>query len=439
MVEVFMPKAGFDMKEGRLIRWLKNVGDPVELDEPIMEIETDKITMEAESPATGVLLAKLVEEDTVVPVLQAVGYIGQPGEKVPEVSVSAVETVETAAEPAAAHAAQSSAAPACAGGDVMATPYARKLAKDAGIDLASIAVGQVIRAKDVEEAVAAQKQISATPLAKKYAEANGVDLAAVSGSGVGGKIRKDDVLGAMQSAAPAPAADASRAPVHIPLTPIRKAIANNMYTSLQKMAQTTISTDVDVTELMRLRERLVARADRLGTKITVNDLLSYATVKMIKEHPLANASYTDTEIITYPYVNLSVAVAADYGLTSPVIHDADLMSLVELSRALREIVNKARNRKLTMEDQREPTVTLTNMGIYPVDAFTPILPYPQTCIVGFGRCAEKPAVYQGQLCVRTMMTLSITYDHRALDGSDGGAILKTMKEYLETPELFLAM
>lgn len=441
MVEIFMPKAGFDMKEGRLIRWLKNVGDPVELDEPIMEIETDKVTMEAEAPASGILLAKLVEEETWVPVLQTVGYIGQPGEQIPETAKSeaaapAAKSDAPVAEPAAETVA---AAPVCTDGVVLATPYAKKLAKEAGIDLTSIAAGQILRGKDVEEAIAARKQIAATPLAKKYAEANGVDLAAVAGSGVNGKIRKDDVLGAMQSAAPARPADASRAPVHIPHTPIRKAIAKNMLTSLQNLAQTTISTDVDVTELMRLRERLVAHADKLGTKITVNDLLSYAAVKAAKAHPLANASYQENEIITYPYVNLSVAVATNYGLTSPVIHDADLMSLADLSRALREIVTKARDRKLTMEDQREPTMTLTNMGIYPVDTFTPILPAPQSCIIGFGCCAEKPAVYQGQLCVRTMMTLSITYDHRALDGSDGGAIMKTLKEYLETPELFLAV
>lgn len=436
MVEIFMPKAGFDMKEGRLIRWLKEVGDPVELDEPIIEIETDKVTMEAEAPASGILLAKLIENDTTVPVLQTIGYIGQPGEQPPvsetRASAEPVESTTVAEVPASVQ--NLSFTPA--NGMIAATPYARKLAKDADIDLSSIASSenQPLHGKDVENAIAAQKQIPATPLARRYAEVAGIDLNGIQGTGVRGKICKDDVLGAIQSQK-----QSDRAPIHTPLTPIRKAIANNMHTSLQNMAQTTISSDIDVTELVRLRERLVAHADKLGTKITINDLLSYAAVKMAKEHPIANASYADTEIITYPYVNLSVAVASDYGLTSPVIHDADLMSLTELSKALKEIVGKARERKLTLEDQREPTMTLTNMGIYPVDTFTPILPYPQSCIIGFGQCAEKPAVYQGQLCVRTMMTLSITYDHRILDGSDGGSIMKTMKEYLENPELFLAV
>lgn len=432
MVEIFMPKAGFDMKEGRLIRWLKNIGDRVEKDEPIMEIETDKITMEADAPGSGILLAKLVENGTTVPVLETVGYIGQPGEPLPASSAPAVE----AEAPAAAPVAQTPALTPADGSGCPATPYAKKLAREAGIDLASIAADGPIRARDVESAIAAQTRIPATPLARKYAELNGVDLSGISGTGVHGKICKDDVLNAIQSVAPAAPC---REPVHIPLTPIRKAIARNMLTSLQNMAQTTISGEVDVTELMTLRRRLTAHADRLGTKITVNDLLSYAAVKMVGSHPLSNAAYTDTEIITYPYVNLSVAVATDYGLTSPVIHDADLMSLPELSRALRETVTRARERKLTMADQEHPTITLTNMGIYPVDAFTPVLPSPQCCIIGFGQCIEKPAVHQGQLCVRTMMTLSVTYDHRALDGSDGGAILKTMKEYLENPELLLVL
>lgn len=217
----------------------------------------------------------------------------------------------------------------------------------------------------------------------------------------------------------------------------RADIARNMFNSLHSMAQTSDSVEIDVTELMALRQRLLAHKDELGTKITINDLLSYAAVKMLKTHPLANASFSDTEILCYPDVNLSMAVATDYGLTSPVVHGADRMSLVELSLAMRDLVVRARDRKLTADDQQGGTFTLTNMGIFPVDNFNPILPAPQSCIIGFGRCVEKPAVYQGQICIRTMMVLSVTYDHRVFDGGEVGSIMKTMKEYLETPELFL--
>ena len=431
MTEIFMPKAGMDMKEGRLIRWLKEIGDHVEKDEPIMEIETDKITMEAEAPATGILLAKLIEDGTTVPVLQTIGYIGQPGEKIPDAPVAAADTpaaapVETAAETAA----PASKLPVL-NGSVAATPYAKKLAAEKGVELTAVTAsgpaGEV-RASDVL-AAAQSGAVNATALAKKYAEVNGVDLSAVSGTGHDGKIRKNDVLNA--------AAPAQREITRIPLTPIRKAIARNMFNSLHSMAQTSDSVEIDVTELMALRQRLLAHKDELGTKITINDLLSYAAVKMLKTHPLANASFSDTEILCYPDVNLSMAVATDYGLTSPVVHGADRMSLVELSLAMRDLVVRARDRKLTADDQQGGTFTLTNMGIFPVDNFNPILPTPQSCIIGFGRCVEKPAVYQGQICIRTMMVLSVTYDHRVFDGGEVGSIMKTMKEYLETPELFL--
>ena len=432
MTEIFMPKAGMDMKEGRLIRWLKEIGDHVEKDEPIMEIETDKITMEAEAPATGILLAKFIEDGTTVPVLQTIGYIGQPGEKIPDAPVAAADTPAAApAETAAEAAAPASKLPVL-NGSVAATPYAKKLAAEKGVELAAVTAsgpaGEV-RASDVL-AAAQSGAVNATALAKKYAEVNGVDLSAVSGTGHDGKIRKSDVLNA---AAPAVQREITR----IPLTPIRKAIARNMFNSLHSMAQTSDSVEIDVTELMALRQRLLVHRDELGTKITINDLLSYAAVKMLKTHPLANASFSDTEILCYPDVNLSMAVATDYGLTSPVVHGADRMSLVELSLAMRDLVVRARDRKLTADDQQGGTFTLTNMGIFPVDNFNPILPAPQSCIIGFGRCVEKPAVYQGQICIRTMMVLSVTYDHRVFDGGEVGSIMKTMKEYLETPELFL--
>ena len=430
MTEIFMPKAGMDMKEGRLIRWLKEIGDHVEKDEPIMEIETDKITMEAEAPATGILLAKLIDDETTVPVLQTIGYIGQPGEKIPDAPVVADTPAAAPVETAAETAAPASKLPVL-NGSVAATPYAKKLAAEKGVELAAVtASGPAGEARASDVLAAAQSgAVNATALAKKYAEVNGVDLSAVSGTGHDGKIRKNDVLNA--------AAPAQREITRIPLTPIRKAIARNMFNSLHSMAQTSDSVEIDVTELMALRQRLLAHKDELGTKITINDLLSYAAVKMLKTHPLANASFSDTEILCYPDVNLSMAVATDYGLTSPVVHGADRMSLVELSLAMRDLVVRARDRKLTADDQQGGTFTLTNMGIFPVDNFNPILPAPQSCIIGFGRCVEKPAVYQGQICIRTMMVLSVTYDHRVFDGGEVGSIMKTMKEYLETPELFL--
>ena len=412
MIEIFMPKAGMDMKEGRLIRWLKNIGDPVELDEPIMEIETDKITMEAESPGTGILLAKLIEDNTTVPVLQTIGWIGQPGEKIPEAGApeSAAPAAENTAKPEVPETGTGSAAEAQAEA-VKETPSSEK---------------------------PADGYTPATPLAKRLARENNVSLADIASES---PVRADDVLAyvrqtAASSAAPA-AGSISREPVRIPLTGIRKAIARNMYQSLQSMAQTSDSVEVDVTELVALKKSLALCSAQLGVKISINDLLSFAAVKMIRTHPLANASFAENEILQYPYVNLCTAVATDYGLVSPVVQDADRMNLFELSKAIHAVIDKARNQKLSPEDLKDGTFTLTNMGIFPVDNFNPILPSPQSCILGFGRCVEKPAVYNGEICIRTRMVLSVTYDHRVFDGGEVGRIMKTMKEYLEDPELLL--
>ena len=226
-------------------------------------------------------------------------------------------------------------------------------------------------------------------------------------------------------------------PNHIRLTPVRKTIARNMFESQHSMAQTSDSVEIDVTETVRLRKKLLDMQEELGTRITINDILSYAAVQVIKNHPLANATFKETEIITYPWVNLCMGVATSYGLMSPVVHHADEMSLVELSTALKEVAGRAHKKKLRPEDFADGTFTITNMGVFPVDDFNPIIPAPQSCILGFGRCIEKPWVYQGEICIRTTMYLSVTYDHRVFDGSEVGSIMRDMKEYLEDPSLFL--
>ena len=392
-MEIVMPKTGLTNTENTLDSWSVAEGDTVTKGQVLGEIESEKTTMPLESLDGGIIHLLAKAGDT-VSVGGVIAYLAA--------DKAAYERL--CAEPAAAPAATAASAPAA--------------------PTAPAAKGG---------------RVKASPLARKRAAARGIDLSLVHGTGPAGRIVAKDVdayVPAAPAAAAAPAAQ--REPVRIPLTPIRKAIAKNMYNSLHSMAQTSDSVEVDVTELMQLRRKLVERQDVLGTKITVNDLLSYAAVKMLRTHPLANASYGENEIISYPYVNLSMAVATDYGLTSPVVRDADRMTLVELSRALHEITVKARERKLTADDQRDGTFTITNMGIFPVDNFNPILPEPQSCIMGFGRCVEKPVVYQGEIAIRTMMFLSVTYDHRVFDGGEIGSIMRTMKEYLESPVLFLA-
>ncbi len=405
-MEIVMPKTGLTNTENTLDQWTVKEGDTVAKGQQIAEIESEKTTMPFESPAAGIIHLIAKEGDTV----EVGGVIAMLAE-----NQSEYDTIKSAAAPAAA---QEAPAPAAA-------PAAA--AEAAPVSAVTPAATPV-----------SSGRVYASPLARKLANAKGIDLHLVSGTGPKGRIVAKDIENYVPAAAPAAAAAAvMREPVHIPLTPIRKAIAKNMFNSLHSMAQTSDSVEIDVTELVAMRNRLKDKAEMLGTKITVNDMLSYAAVKMLKSHPLANASYADTEIIQYPNVNLSMAVATNYGLVSPVVKDADLMSLIELSKALKDIVVRARDKKLTGADQTGATFTITNMGIFPVDNFNPILPSPQSCIMGFGRCVDKPAVYKGEICIRTMMVLSITYDHRVFDGGELGSIMTTMKEYLENPELFL--
>ena len=227
--------------------------------------------------------------------------------------------------------------------------------------------------------------------------------------------------------------DTKAAPVEVKLTGVRKAIATAMYDSLRSMAQTSDAVELDVTKLVTLRKSLVARADELGCKITINDLLSFAAVKVMEGCRFANSTFDGETVTEYSNVNLSMAVGTDFGLMSPVLHDADSMNLVEFSKNLRDLAARARIKKLRAKEYSGGTFTVTNMGIHPVDMFNPIINPPQTTIIGFGRCVNKPTVYNDEIAIRTMMYLSVTYDHRVFDGSGVGLIMSKMKERLEDP------
>lgn len=411
--ELIMPKAGLTNTEGTLGSWKAKEGELVRKGQDILEIENEKVTMDYNSPADGILhiLAKTGDE---IPVGQVMGYIADNQAEYEELcagnGVSAARQGDCKAE----NPPEAEKASACEAGKASACESGRG-------------------------------RLRVSPLARKLAAEGGADLTQICGTGPGGRIVAKDVTqwllcGKAPDSGEAVSCGApkgGREPVRRPMTPMRRAIATRMYDSLRSMAQTSDFVEVDVTQLTELRGRLAAQEEKLGTRITVGDLLSRAVVKMLGAHPLGNASLDGDEIITYPYVNLSMAVATDYGLTSPVVKDADLMSLTQLSLALKDVVRRGRENRLTAEELSGGTVTITNMGIFPVDCFNPIVNPPQSLIVGFGRAAEKPAVYRGEIVARTMMWLSVTYDHRVFDGSEIGAIMRDLKEYMENPELIL--
>ena len=378
--ELVMPRAGLTMVEGTIAAWTAAEGAAVKKGDVIMEFENEKNTIEFNSTHDGILHITAQEGDTVA--------VGAP--------------IGILAENQAEYDALCGGAPAAP--------------------------------------AAGNGRVRATGLAKKMAKQKGVDLAAVKGTGPNGRIIAQDVTDYLeaQKNAPAPAAAAAipdDVVTEIQMTGVRKAIAKNMYNSLQQMAQCTAAVEVDVTELLAYRQKLVANQEYLGCKVTVNDLLAMATVKMLQKHPTANATFDGKVLSVHSAVNLSVAVAAEVGLMVPVVKNAERMSLVELHNAMSDVALRARDQKLKGGEQGGGTFTISNVGMFPIDWSTPIINPPQVAILGFGRSVKKPVVVGDEVKVRSMMHVFLTFDHRVFDGLEVGRILADMQKLLENPEL----
>ena len=411
-IELVMPRAGLTMVEGTISSWLVSEGASVKKGDTIMEYENEKNTIEFACTESGFLHILAQEGDT-VPVGGPIAVVAASKEEYDSLTAGtapkaeAAPTVEAAA-PAPAVAAAPAAAPQTAeDGRIRATGYAKKLARE-----------------------------------------KGVSLSGIKGTGPNGRVLAQDVLDALTAA---PAATPAAAPAFvpsgeaavdvvtkIPMNGIRKAIANNMYNSLQSMAQCTAAAEIDVTDLLAYRQKLVAQQDFLGCKVTVNDLLSMAVVKMLKKHPLVNATFDGKTIFAHSSVNLSVAVAAEAGLMVPVVRGADRMGLVQLHNAMKDLADRARDKRLRDGEQSNGTFTISNVGMFPIDWSTPIINPPQVAIMGFGRAVKKMAVVNDQPAVRSMMTMYLTFDHRVIDGLEVGRVMEDMQTLLCNPELITA-
>ena len=402
--ELVMPRAGLTMVEGTIAAWTAAEGQQVKKGDVIMEFENEKNTNEINCTHDGILHITAQEGDTVA--------VGAPIGIVAE-SEAEYAALCGGAAPAAAPAPE--AAPVVEEPAVPAAPAA-PIAQSTG------------------------GRVRATGLAKKIAKQKGVDLCAVKGTGPNGRIIAQDVQEYLEEQKNAPAVPAAAAVpddvvTEIQMTGIRKAIAKNMFNSLQEMAQCTAAVEVDVTELLDYRQKLVANQEYLGCKVTVNDLLAMATVKMLQKHPTANATFDGKTLYVHSAVNLSVAVAAEVGLMVPVVKNAERMSLVELHNAMSDVALRARDQKLKGGEQGGGTFTISNVGMFPIDWSTPIINPPQVAILGFGRAVKKPVVVGDDIKVRSMMHVFLTFDHRVFDGLEVGRILSDMQKLLENPEL----
>ena len=455
-VEVIMPKAGSEMEEGEIVQWFKNEGDHVEEGEVLLEIVTDKVNMEVEAEATGTLLKILAQAGDVVPVVKTIAWIGEPGEKIPGASESGeVAPAETVIEKKVDYIPVKEVEKVDYSG-LRATPAARAYARKKGIDLSKVKgsgpKGRIHKDDVLDYKLNSKVKIS--PLAERIAKIEGINTESIVGTGPNGKIMKADIMAVLhgvQKAEAAPkaevapkAAKAPKAPNEnqwgvvetVPMSPMRKVISKRMSESYFSAPTFVVNVEVDMTELLALRKKVVdAIIEETGKKATVTDFISLAVIKSLMKHPYVNASLSsdEKEMYLHHYVNLSIAVGMDSGLVVPVIKGADKMSLKELVVASKEITTKALNGKLKPDEMADSTFTISNLGMYGVKSFVPIINQPNTAILGVSATVPKPVVYNGEVTVRPIMTLTLTADHRVVDGLEGAKFMKTLKEAIENP------
>jgi pyruvate dehydrogenase E2 component (dihydrolipoamide acetyltransferase) len=411
MAEFFkMPKLGMDMEEGSIVKWLKAEGDAVEKGEALAEIETDKACVEVESPAGGVVLKYLYAEGESLPCGTPIAVIGQAGEALPPIpggpeAVSAPEQTPVPETPAPA-------APAPA----------------ASATTVSVPAAPV----SVTAAGPGEKRRS-SPRARRLAEQNQVDLSRVSGTGPAGRIIERDVRAYLAQGSSRSSPVRRRTETVAPLKGIRKITAARMRQSLSEMAQTNHRMDVDMSSLIAFRRQLNARLEKDGVKVSFVTLLTAVCAKALTDYPMANASLREDGLHTMNYVNIGIAVATDRGLVVPVIQDADILTIPELVQRERDLIDKARRGALQPDEMSGGTFTISNLGMYGVDSFTAIVNPPETCILAVGQIADRVVAENGQPVVRPMMTLSLSYDHRVLDGAPAAEFLQAIKRYMENP------
>ena len=413
--ELLMPQLGLTMEEGTVTTWLKQEGDAIKVGEPILEITTDKLTNEVISEYDGTLLKIVAQEGEDIPVKGLLAYIGQPGEAVGGAA---------AAAPAAQAAPAAAQAPAAAPAAIPAPAAAANGAR-----------------------------IRISPLARKTAAKLGVDYTGIAGTGAAGRIRQCDILAAAESqkaaAAAAPAAVfAPEAPAAKPaaksaglelmegdtvikLAGMRKVVSERMWASHNEIPPVTQNIKVDVTELMKFRKMLL---ETTGKKYSVNDLILKATAKCLRAHPEMLVSMDGNQIIQRAHVNLGMAVALDGGLIVPVIRDADKMGLDELAAAAKDLATRAKENKLGADEYKGSTFSVSNLGMFGIETFTPIINQPDAAILGVCAIQDELALdAEGNVCKKQVMRLSVTLDHRLLDGAVVAKFQMDLRDLLQNP------
>jgi len=432
-INILMPALSPTMTEGKLAKWHVKVGDEVKSGQVICEIETDKATMEVEAVDEGKVGQIVIDE-------------GTEGVKVNAVIAILLEEGETeVAKGTAPAAAAPAAAPASAAKPATPAPAAAPAAAPA--PTAAHAPAPAASSGGV--------RISASPLAKRIAAEKGLNLAGIKGSGPNGRIVKADVENAKPGAAPAAApaprpAAAAPAPSggqpvfvapgdsRVPHTSVRKVIARRMLESKQTVPHFYLTVELEIDALLAARQAINAVAEKKGAKVSVNDMVIKACAKALRDHPDCNASWTEDEMIQYGAVDISVAVATDRGLITPIVRNADLKGLAQIATEMKDLAARAKTGKLKLDEFQGGGFTISNLGMFGVKDFAAIINPPQAMILAVGAGEERAVVRKGQVVVRNMMNCTLAVDHRVVDGAMGAQFLQTLRSYVEQPAAMLA-
>jgi pyruvate dehydrogenase E2 component (dihydrolipoamide acetyltransferase) len=413
--EVKLPRLGQGMESGTVVRWLKQEGEQVEKGDPLYELDTEKVTQEVEAEASGVLLKIAVQEGE-VPVGQTIAVIGEQGEDVPE----------TEGEPEVDEAPQEE------GSRAPARDEERERGKQAS-DQPTMSE----QITEIREPSRADGRVKASPLARRIAREKGLDLTQIDGTGPEGRIVAEDVERAVAAPAHAGAPTAPPAePESEQLTSIRKTIARRL-TKAWEAPVFQLVMSADMTRAQQLRTRLVELTREGETKPTVSDVLTKVCAAALLRHPQVNAHYVDETVTRFSTADVGMAVATDRGLIVPVIRGAERLSLGEIAAARADLVTRARDAKLQQADLEGGTFTISNLGMYGIEQFVAVLNPPQVAILAVGAIEEKPVIVEGEVEATPMMSLTLTCDHRALDGSVAAEFLGTVRALLEEPGLAL--
>lgn len=460
MGQIFtMPQMGSTMEEGTILKWFKNEGDSVSAGEVLLEIETDKASMEVESPTTGVLRKILAQESALVPIRQPIAILAGADETIEALlaeasggvpaEVTPAPIVSTVVSPSAPSATPSKPA------SVFLSPRASRLAEEHGIASSELAgrgtgpEGRVIERDIValleeRKAQPADKSPRTTPLAARMAGDLGVDLKELALGLPGSRVRSEDVLRHVEARQPAtPVSAPVPAPVSAdvtvqPFAGMRRRIAENVAKSAFTAPHVTLTLEVDMTPAIGFRQQIMPEIEkRFGARVTYTDFIIKAVAKALDDHPMLNSALVGDEVRIYASKNIGIAVALEQGLVVPVLHHVEQKSLGAIASELKPLVERVRTGKFSPDDLAGGTFTITNLGTFGIDVFDPIIVPPQAAILGVGRIAEKPVVVNKEIVIRSMMNLCLSFDHRLLDGAPAARFLQQVKELLENPILML--